>query len=62
MLLQPSGTGIVTREKDTGSTNTTEPRSSSTAGGAPALITFPFDKRVHTTTHRYGVDLKQNDG
>jgi outer membrane protein len=60
LLPQLSGTGIVTREKDTGSTNTTEPVSSSTAGGAPALITFPFDGRVDTTTHRYGVDLKQN--
>src|SRR6202451_712245 len=60
LLPQLSGTGIVTREKDTGSTNTTEPVSSSTAGGAPALITFPFDGRVDTTTHRYGVDVKQN--
>src|ERR1700675_1377831 len=60
LLPQLSGTGIVPREKDTGSTNTTEPVSSSTAGGAPALIPFPFDGRVDTTSHRYGVDLKQN--
>src|ERR1700685_732278 len=43
LLPQLSGTGIVTREKDIGSTNPTEPVSSNTAGGAPALITFPFD-------------------
>lgn len=59
LLPQLSGAGVVTREKDTGSTNTTEPVSSNTAG-APALITFPFAGRVDTTTHRYGVDLKQN--
>jgi outer membrane protein len=58
LLPQLSGSGIVTREKDVGSTNTTEPVS---APGQPTVLeSFPFDGRVDTTTHRYGVDLKQN--
>jgi outer membrane protein len=58
LLPQLSGSGIVTKERDTGSTNTTEPVS---APGQPTqLESFPFDGRVDTTTHRYGVDLKQN--
>src|SRR3984957_13343290 len=59
LLPQLSGTGVVTREKDTGSTNTTEP-TTGPGGGPAALISFPFAGRVDTTTHRYGVDLKQN--
>src|ERR1700684_3920471 len=58
LLPQLSGSGVVTREKDTGSSNTTE---SVSAPGQPTLLeSFPFDGRVDTTTHRYGVDLKQN--
>ena len=58
LLPQLSGSGIVTRERDTGSSNTTEPVS---APGAPVeLESFPFDGRTVTTTHRYGLDLKQN--
>ena len=38
LLPQLSGTGIVTREKDTGSTNTTEPVSSNTAGAQLTLV------------------------
>src|SRR5580692_836068 len=58
LLPQVSGSGVVTRERDTGSQNTTEPVS---APGTPTqLESFPFDGRVVTTTHRYGLDLKQN--
>src|SRR5580698_2520899 len=58
LLPQLSGSGVVTREKDTGSSNTTE---SVSAPGQPTVLeSFPFDGRVDTTTHRYGVDLKQN--
>jgi outer membrane protein len=58
LLPQLSGSGVVTRERDTGSSNTTE---SVSAPGTPTqLESFPFDGRVDTTTHRYGVDLKQN--
>src|SRR3984885_11252151 len=58
LLPQLSGSGVVTREKDLGSSNTTEPVS---APGTPVeLESFPFDGRTTTTTHRYGLDLRQN--
>ena len=58
LLPQLSGSGIVTREKDHGSSDTTEPVS---APGAPTVLeSFPFAGRVGTTTQRYGIDLKQN--
>jgi outer membrane protein len=58
LLPQLSGSGVVTRERDVGPTNTTEPVS---APGTPTeLESFPFDGRVDTTTHRYGIDLRQN--
>jgi outer membrane protein len=60
LLPQLSGSGVVTREKDTGSTNTTEPVTTGAANSATVLESFPFDGRVSTTTHRYGVDLRQN--
>src|ERR1700676_5650689 len=59
LLPQLSGTGTVSREKDTGSTNTTE-AISNTPGGPSSLVSFPFAGRVETTTHRSGVQLKQN--
>src|ERR1700736_2403464 len=58
LLPQLSGSGIVTREKDTGSNIVTQPTITTT--GASRLITFPFEGRIDTTTHRYGVDLRQN--
>ena len=60
LLPQISGTGIITRERDTGQNNTTEPVTTGTATSPVILETFPFDGRVDTTTHRYGLDLKQN--
>src|ERR1700723_2533035 len=58
LLPQLSGSGVATREKDTGSSNTTEPVS---APGAPIVLeSFPFAGQINTTTQRYGVDLKQN--
>jgi outer membrane protein len=58
LLPQLSGSGVVTKERDTGSSNTIE---SVSAPGQPTVLeSFPFDGRVDTTTHRYGVDLKQN--
>jgi outer membrane protein len=61
LLPQLSGNGVSTREKDTGSTNTVQPV---TLGNGPnpivTLESFPFDGRTDTTTHRYGIDLKQN--
>ncbi|MEP6545826.1 MAG: TolC family outer membrane protein [Gammaproteobacteria bacterium] len=58
LLPQLSASGTWSRERDTGSTNTTEPVTD--ASGAPSLITFPFNGRTTTNNHRYGVDLKQN--
>ena len=59
LLPQLAATGIVTREHDAGSSNTTE-AISNTPGGASSLVSFPFQGRIVTTTHRYGVDLRQN--
>src|SRR6267154_1866285 len=59
LLPQLSGSGVVTHEKDAGSTNTTQPVAIG-ANGSTILESFPFDGRVSTTTHRYGVDLRQN--
>src|SRR5882724_247698 len=53
-----SGSGLVTREHDSGSSNITQPLSS--PPGPVTLQTYPFDGRVATTTHRYGVDVRQN--
>src|ERR1700681_4206676 len=60
LLPQLSGSGTVSREHDTGSTNTIQPVSTGGPGTPTVLESFPFDGRVSTTTHRYGVDLKQN--
>jgi len=60
LLPQLSGSGTVSREHDTGSTNTIQPVSIGGPGTPTVLESFPFDGRVTTTTHRYGVDLKQN--
>src|SRR5271155_3482034 len=60
LLPQLSGSGVVTRERDTGSSNTTEPATTGTGTGPVVLESFPFDGKTVTTTHRYGVDLRQN--
>src|SRR5271154_4762464 len=72
LLPQLSGNGRISREHDSGSTNTTQsvalppcgpsvppPCSSS---GTPTTIfeSFPFDGKIDTTTHQYTVNLKQN--
>src|SRR6202166_2885696 len=58
LLPQISGSGLVTREHDSGSSNITQPLSS--PPGPVILQTYPFDGRVVTTTHRYGIDVRQN--
>ena len=58
LLPRISGSGLVTREHDSGSSNITQPLSS--PPGPVILQTYPFDGRVATTTHRYGVDVRQN--
>jgi len=58
LLPQIAGSGLVTREHDTGPSTLTQPLSS--PPGPVQLQTYPFDGRIITTTHKYGIDLKQN--
>src|ERR1700722_10087703 len=52
LLPQLSASGTVSREKDTGSTNTTEPVSTGPSLTSPTVLeSFPFDGRIDTTTH-----------
>jgi outer membrane protein len=53
LLPQFNGSGVVTRERDAGLIDSTTPIS-------PGVFTDYSIGRVNTTTHRYGVDLKQN--
>jgi outer membrane protein len=61
LLPQLSGSGTISKERDTGPSNTIE-----TVTGIPGAPngtvteSFPFDGRTTTTDHLYGVDLKQN--
>jgi outer membrane protein len=58
LLPQLTGSGLVNKERDNGSSNTTE---SVTVPGGPAFVeSFPFNGRTITYTHKWGVDLKQN--
>ncbi len=59
LLPQLNGSGTVSHERDTGSQTITQPVST-TPDGPVTLQTIPFDGRTTTTTHRYGIDLKQN--
>jgi outer membrane protein len=58
LLPQLSGNGVVSRERDSGSSTSTQPLSSPPA--PVVLQSYPFDGQNTTTSHRYGVDLKQN--
>jgi outer membrane protein len=58
LLPQVSGNGTATKERDVGATNQVE--SVQLGNGQTILESFPFDGHVTTTTHHYGVDLKQN--
>jgi outer membrane protein len=74
LLPQLSGNGTISRERDTGTQNTTQavalpPCSPATPAGQPCAApgssnnvfeSFPFSGRVDTTVHRYTIDLKQN--
>lgn len=59
LLPQLSAAGAVSKERDTGSSNTVQ-SVTGLPGGGSVVESFPFDGRTATTTHRYGVDLKQN--
>jgi outer membrane protein len=58
LLPQLAGNGVISRERDSGLSTITQPLSS--PPGPVRLQTYPFDGRIATTTHRYGIDLKQN--
>src|ERR1700693_5961948 len=58
LLPQIEGSVLDTREHDTGQSTITQPLTS--PPGPVLLQTYPFDGRIATTTHKYGVDLKQN--
>jgi outer membrane protein len=58
LLPQLTGSALVSREHDTGSSNTVE--SVTVPGGPNFLESFPFDGHTDTNNHKYGVDLKQN--
>ena len=73
LLPHLSGTGLVSRERDTGSQNTTQavtlPPCNVTPPGVPCaktgdpptvLETFPFGGKIETTVHHYTVDLRQS--
>ena len=57
LLPQISGSGTISQEKDKGQSNQTE---TVEADGQTFTESFPFNGRVDTTTHKYGVDLSQN--
>jgi outer membrane protein len=58
LLPQLAGSAAVSREHDSGTSTITQPLSSPPS---PVILqTYPFDGRIITTTHKYGIDLKQN--
>src|SRR6202167_3250428 len=57
LLPQISASGTISQEKDKGQSNQTEEVQ---ADGTTFTESFPFNGRVDTTTHKYGVDLSQN--
>jgi outer membrane protein len=59
LLPQLATNGTSTKEHDKGSSNTVE-TVQDISGGGSIVESFPFDGRVTTITHHYGVDLKQN--
>src|ERR1700694_4941811 len=58
LLPQLAGNGQVSRQHDSGTSTITQPLSS--PPGPVLLQTYPFDGRIITTTHKYGIDLRQN--
>jgi outer membrane protein len=72
LLPQLTGNGLISREHDSGSSNTTEavslppcgpgvPPPCAAAGSSSTILeSFPFNGRVDTTTHQYTLNLKQN--
>jgi outer membrane protein len=57
LLPQISGSGTASKEKDAGNSNQTE---TVQLEGSTIVESFPFNGRVTTNTHKYGVDLKES--
>ena len=61
MLPQLAANGTVSKEHDKGTSNLVESvQVSGGSGGTTVLESFPFNGRITTSSHHYGVDLKQN--
>ncbi len=58
LLPQLTGSGLVSRERDNGSSELVE--SVTVPGSANFLESFPFNGHTVTNNHKYGVDLRQN--
>jgi outer membrane protein len=58
LLPQISGSGTVSKEEDKGQSNQVE--TVQVTGGPTVSESFPFNGRVNTNIHKYGVDLRQN--
>jgi outer membrane protein len=58
LLPQLSGSGVVTKERDTGRSNLVQ--SVTVPGGSNFLESFPFDGHTTTHSHKWGADLRQN--
>jgi outer membrane protein len=58
LLPQISANGTASTEHDAGNSNQVE--SVQIAGSPTIFESFPFNGRIATTTHHYGIDLKQN--
>ncbi|HEX4153005.1 MAG TPA: TolC family outer membrane protein [Steroidobacteraceae bacterium] len=58
LLPHLSASGTSSKEKDAGQSNETE--TVQVAGGPTIVESFPFNGRVTTIAHKYGVDLKQS--
>lgn len=58
LLPHLAANGTVTKEHDAGASNSTQ--TVEVAGVGTVIESFPFNGRVTTTTHRYGLDLRQN--
>ncbi len=59
LLPQLSGSGLVSKERNTGPTDLIESVNNITGGGT-FLESFPFNGQNVTHQHRFGVDLRQN--
>jgi outer membrane protein len=58
LLPQLGGNGTASRENDKGQSNQTQPVI--LANGQTQILSYPFNGRITTISHKYGLDLTQN--